>query len=281
MSLADEDQFEIAAGSVAGRAHVRSGRASQDAFASASRGGCLVAVVADGCGSGARSEVGAELGARVVVAEAMKRLEGGGAADAPELWERVRERALDVLGGAARALGGDLPAVVSELFLFTVLGVAISRDRAAIFGIGDGIAAVAGRGGDARPPETLRIGPFPGNAPPYLGYGLLGDGPRFVLHRAMPAEEIEAVLVGTDGAADLEGLAERKLPGSPSGERVGPLSQLWSQDRYFQNRDAVRRRLALIGRDASRPAWNERRIEREPGLLDDDTTVIVVRRRRR
>ncbi len=37
--------------------------------------------------------------------------------------------------------------------------------------------------------------------------------------------------------------------------------------------------LALANREVTRPLWDERRIERVPGLLDDDTTVVVVRRR--
>jgi hypothetical protein len=150
--MSQEDRFEIAAGSVAGRAHVRSGRPNQDAYAFRSRGHCLVALVADGCGSG------------------------------------------------------------------------------------------------ALPGERLRLGPFPGNAPPYLGYGLLGDGPRFAVHRALPAADLGAVLLGTDGAAELS----------------GPLSRLSEDDRCFRNRDAIRRRLTLLDRESA---------------LEDDTTVVVIRRR--
>ena len=57
----------IAAGRVLGREHARRGESCQDAFAIRQEGERLVAVVTDGCGSARRSEVGAGLGAVLVV----------------------------------------------------------------------------------------------------------------------------------------------------------------------------------------------------------------------
>jgi hypothetical protein len=262
--------FEIAAGSVPGRSHVIAGKPNQDAFAfSAGRAGAF-AVVCDGCGSSAHSEVGATIGARVLLARILAEVERGARVDDEETWERVRREALQVLAQAARAMGGRVEEVVSDLFLFTVIAVAIAGGRAVIVGIGDGFFAMGG--------ERVRIGPFPGNAPPYLGYGLLGDGPRFVIHRALEESAMGAVLIGTDGAADLDELEGRALPGAAH-ERIQPISHFWTEDRFFQNRDAIRRALALMNRDACRPSWAERRMQREAGLLDDDTTLLVIRRR--
>ena len=58
--------FQVAGGSVTGRAHAVLGRGNQDAFAWVDDDGVLVAVVCDGCSSGRHSEVGAHLGARLV-----------------------------------------------------------------------------------------------------------------------------------------------------------------------------------------------------------------------
>ena len=66
------DLFEIAGGSVAGRSHVLAGKGNQDAYHWSVEERSLVAVVCDGCGSGAESEVGAALGARLLVAEAAR-----------------------------------------------------------------------------------------------------------------------------------------------------------------------------------------------------------------
>jgi hypothetical protein len=271
------DQLEIAGGSVPGRSHLLAGKCNQDAFHWAVEETSLVAVVCDGCGSGAESEVGAALGARLVVAEVARVIALGGDLDSAALWEEVRRGVLDRLSDLLVAMGGRRSTLVSELFLFTVVGLAVSTDRAVIFAAGDGLFAV----GD----DATRLGPFPRNEPPYLGYGLLDEGsrgpsaPRLVVHRSFAASALDTVLLGTDGAADLLDLEDRSIPGG-EGEVVGPLRLFWEDGRHFTNRDAVRRRLARINREITRPVWSERRLAREPGLLEDDTTIVVIRRKR-
>ncbi|MGK3995502.1 protein phosphatase 2C domain-containing protein [Sorangium sp. So ce1024] len=265
--------FEVAGGTVTGTDHAAAGRPNQDAYAFRAEGRCLVAVVCDGCGSGARSEVGAALGARLVTEQVLGALRRGGDVASQETWEQARRGALAPLRTVAAGMGGSLAEVVSTYFLFTVVGLAISGDTACVFSVGDGLIAL----GD----ELLRLGPFPRDEPPYLAYGLLdrppgGEAPRFTVHRAFPSSALQTALLGTDGAVDLLESSSRPLPGG--GGEVGPLSRFWEDDRYFRNPDAVRRRLALINRSVARPVWKEERMEREGGLLRDDTTVVVVRR---
>jgi hypothetical protein len=260
--------FEVAGGTVIGRSHAVSERGNQDAYTWLSRPGSLVAVVCDGCGSGAHSEVGARLGARLVVEGLSRRLADGASLDAPELWASLRDDVLGALRGVALAMGGRLAETVAEYFLFTVVGVAVAGEQGCVFACGDGVLAVDG--------ELTRLGPFPGNEPPYLGYGLLDRPASLEVVRTFPAAEVRSVLVGSDGAADLEDVAARPLPG---GGTVGALGQFWEEDRHFQNRDAVRRRLALINRDVVRPIWDERRLARQPGPLGDDATLVVIRRK--
>jgi hypothetical protein len=264
--------LEIAGGTATGRSHALAGKPNQDAYAWIVSGDILVAAVCDGCGSGAHSEVGAALGARIVTARLAARLAEGASPDAPALLDGVRDDLLGALGGVASAMGGRLADIVSEHFLFTVVGLAIAGERGCVFAAGDGIVAVD--------ESVIRLGPFPRNEPPYLGYGLLdGAGaPGLSLIRGFGAREVRSVLLGTDGTADLADLAEARLPGSA--ELVGPLRRFWEDDRHFENRDALRRRLALVNREVSRPNWAERRVEREGGLLCDDTTIVVARRRR-
>ncbi len=229
----------------------------------ASNGFC--GVVCDGCGSGKRSEVGAALGARIISEQVLAEMEAGQSIDDEATWERIRERTLEAFGGVLRAMGEPAARIVAEYFLFTVVGVAISADRAVIFSIGDGIFAL----GD----QVVQLGPFAGNAPPYLGYGLLGDGPRFSMQRVCGVNDFDSALVGTDGAADYDSLAGAK-------DKVLPLRSFWQEDRFFRNEDALRRALWLCNREVTRPLWDERRLVKEPGLLEDDTTLLVVRRSR-
>ena len=265
--------FEIAGGSVTGHAHVAAGRNNQDAFCWASGADGLVAVVCDGCGSGPRSEVGAQIGARLLVRAAARLI--GSSLEAADLLGQVRQDVLATLRLLAREMSVDafvsssptsaasFSRTVADHFLFTIVGVLIAAGVATTFSLGDGLVVING--------ERTQLGPFPNNEPPYLGYALLpgapdrgaSDHPSFQVHRSMAASEVQSLVLGTDGAFELEAIAGRPIQGRD--EVVGPLSQFWSDNRFFKNPDMVRRRLTVLNRGP------------RGGLLSDDTTLVVVR----
>lgn len=265
-----DECFEVIGGSVSGRSHAIIGKSNQDAYAGRldARGFC--GVVCDGCGSGARSEVGAVLGARIISEKVLEKIVAGESLRDEKTWERIRNETIEVFGALVRSMGEPITRVVAEHFLFTVMGIAASDEGVIVFGIGDGMFALN--------EEIMRIGPFPGNAPPYLGYGLLGEGPAFTIHRSTTLDVFESALVGTDGMIDYLDAVGKPVPGG-RGELVKPLSSFWREGKYFQNPDALRRTLWLANREVQRPVWNEKRIVKDPGLLEDDTTLVVVRRK--
>lgn len=220
------DTIEIAAASVVGREHRRLDRNCQDAFAIRREDAGVVAVVCDGCGSGAHSELGARLGANLVASAIAARLDE--VAD-PAAWRAACDGVLEQLAPLTRDLAIDAH------LLFTVIAVAVVPTGAAVLTVGDGVVIVDG---DARVLES------PDNAPAYLGYELLGATVPLDVTWFPGARH---VVIATDGARPL----------------VADLVDL--PDRVFENRDALRRRLALASR--------------EPGLLADDTTVVALRRR--
>jgi hypothetical protein len=232
----------------------------------------VVAVVADGCGSGRASEVGARLGSRLFGESLRRRLDAGSSVVDPGLWQGARKDVLAHLRILANAMGGDLPGVISEHFLFTLVGVAVTPELTAVFSIGDGVIAVNG--------DVQVLGPYPNNQPPYLAYDLLAgiaDEPMTVqLHSVRATAEIDSVLIATDGALELIEAADQTVPGGV--ERVGGLARLWEEDGWFRNRDALRRWLTRINREVTRPDWERQRLDRQRGLLRDDTTLVVVRR---
>src|SRR5262245_24551237 len=241
--------FEIAGGSVTGRAHVAAGRNNQDAFCWASDAVGLVAVVCDGCSSGPHSEVGAQLGSRLLVQAATRMLSSN--LDVTDLLAQVGQDVLARLRVLAREMSTDASSfarTVTEHFLFTIVGVLITARDATTFSLGDGLVVING--------ERTELGPFPNNEPPYLGYALLPGAPdpgasapvSFEIHRSMAASEVQSLVLGSDGAVELE-------------------TQFWSDDRLFRNPDMVRRRLTVLSRGA------------RGGLLSDDTTLVVVRRK--
>lgn len=266
-----DEMFEMAAGSVTGRMHSAVGKANQDAYALRAAPFGVCGVVCDGCGSGIRSEVGASVGARIISELVLEEMKPGHSMRDAATWERIRVRTIEAFTGLLRFMGEPAARIVAEYFLFTVVGVAISNDGAIIFGIGDGLWAMNG--------DTVKIGPFAGNAPPYLGYGLLGEGPSFTIHRECSLDDFDSALIGTDGVVDFEAASGMAYPGG-RGEKVCPLSSFWQEDKYFENADAVRRTLCLVNREVTRPVWNEKRIIKESGLLEDDTTLVVVRKKR-
>jgi hypothetical protein len=252
-------RLEIAGGSVCGREHVRVAKGSQDAFCWTRSERALVAVVSDGCGSGRHSEVGAKLGCRLLVEAVARRLGQGGKVCDAALWRSARSEVLAHLRVLACAMGGGLNQVVSDYFLFTIVGAAVTPGLTALFAIGDGIFAING--------EVTHLGPFPNNCPPYLGYGLLAEGDREEDELAprvlLPTSELDSLLLASDGADALLAL---------------PLSDFWTCDSFFANRDAMRRRLAVLNREVVTADWERRRLNRSGGQLDDDTTVVVIRR---
>jgi len=264
------DAIEVAGGSVCGREHARLGRGSQDALCWKRTSRAIVAVVSDGCGSGRHSEVGAKLGSRLYVEALSRRLEHGADPVRDTLWRGARVEVLARLRSVAGAMGGELAAVVSDYFLFTIVGAVLTPNVTAIFALGDGLYGVNG--------EVSRLGPFANNCPPYLGYGLLEARGRETAHVEplvmVPTPSVDNLLLATDGAVDL---LDSEEPGE--GGTGGALTELWSRDRYFANSDGIRRRLALLNREVVDIDWEEQRMERSTGLLTDDTTIIAMRRR--
>ncbi len=245
--------FEHAAASVVGRAHARLGRNNQDAFHVAVGHDALVAIVADGCGSGGASEVGARIGARLLARAVLVAL--GRGLEIDDALESARLALLAELRRLVEVLGAD---AVEEQLLFTLLGVALTTAATATFAIGDGVLGVNG---------ILRRLEAPGNAPEYLGYALLDPARavRFAIHHRIPTADVRSVLVGSDGAADATAL--QLAAAAPDDESC------------FRNPDGLARRLRLLNRETTRVEWDARRIVRGGGRLADDATLVLVRRK--
>jgi hypothetical protein len=240
-------QVRATGAAVIGARHLRTARNGQDAAAVWVGEGAGAVVVCDGCGSGGSSEVGARLGAQLVMAALAQRLATGSPAD-PALWAAVRDEVVDRLGALASAMHGDFAQIVHEHFLFTVVAAAVAVDDAAVWAIGDGAYAIDGR--------TQVLGPFAENQPPYLAYDLVGMGqPAHVVTTS--AVRGGAITVATDGVAEigLEAIAIEKSLAHP---------------------DALRRRLAVLARGTERIEWDARRVVRAPAVLQDDGAVAIL-----
>jgi hypothetical protein len=265
--------FDIAAGSVTGRDHVLAGRNNQDAYHWACLPQAVMAVVCDGCGSGKHSEVGAQIGARLLIEAMARALQG----PARAFWDCVRQDVLTQLRCLAEQLGGNFPSTVQDYFLFTIVGALVTPRRTFCFSLGDGVMIVNG--------DQIRLGSFPDNAPPYLAYELFDVhngtpsalSQEFWMQRVWPTTAVQSIVLGTDGLETFLPAANRPIPGKQT--TVGLLQQFWQEECYFTNPDAIRRTLALVNREVVQPNWEAQRLDRHAGLLPDDTTLVVIRRR--
>jgi hypothetical protein len=270
--------FELTSGSTIGREHRRHFRNNQDSVYMARVEAGTVAIVTDGCGSYSHSEVGAQMGARVICRAICNEVERSSGFLQRFNWDPVHAEVARFLDGVAQGLGGKYSQTVREYLSFTVLGLILAKGRARFFILGDGVFVING--------SITSIGPWPNNAPPYYGYRLLTGGASFTpadLEFAIVEDVRQAALdnfvFGSDGLTDLIGAAEKPLPGKP--ELVGPISQFWENDEFYDpesyepdGRHALlERRLHLIGRD-----WPIR--NPQPGRLSDDATLVAGRRRR-
>jgi len=277
--------FDAACGSVLGREHALAGRNNQDAYCCRQDEHGLIAVVCDGCSSARHSEVGAKLGARLLVETLHARLPLLDAADPAEFLETARQDMLRQAEALVSALGPERVANVNAYLLFTVVGALISvchgqpplavgcpcPPRAVVFALGDGVAFLNGSPLDLPPAN---------NRPPYLCYALIegaldamrGEDLRFRVLADLPSANIETLVLGSDGAA--------ALCGAPAGQdAAGALREFWTEDRFFTNPQTLTRRLVQLNREVKTIDWEARRVDRKSGPLLDDTTLIVIRRR--
>lgn len=267
--------FEVAAGSVAGRDHRLALKNSHDAVYVVQDLDVLAAVVCDGCGSSPHSEVGAKIGARLVVQQLLRwyhrephSFYGGAVSDG---LRKVRRSVLAQIQVLADSMGGSYSQAVSDHFLFTVVGILVTGTDTIIFSAGDGVYQVNGQPGvilDA------------GNVPDYMAYGIVDSSQEpqpFQVCAHIPTTELESVVLGTDGAAPFIRTPHLTVPGK-SGE-IGRLSQFVEKDLYFRNPAALGRRLNVVNRDWRSIDYEKKEVKQAQGRLPDDTTILAVRRR--
>lgn len=284
--------FKITSGSVIGRSHIRLGINNQDAHAYHVCDDGFVAVVCDGCGSGAFSEVGATMGSKIITnmlrdfiktytlsarnkSHLLTDIEVFKKHAVLELCKIKRQLVSFITNTAAIMDADDFINMVIDHFLFTIVGAVSIYPFGVIFSIGDGCYALN--------EKLIMIPPCESNSPPYIAYNtianhvkeeVLSRSANFEICEMFNTEDLDSLLIGTDGVMDIEEAAENRIPGKE--ELVGPVNQFWNNEKYTKNSTAITRRLTQIKRHHSRVknGW----LQHEQGHLSDDTTIILIKR---
>jgi len=189
--------FRVKTGSIIGRAHSQHQANCQDKFALTTEKigeqHYLIGVVADGCGSGKHSEIGAGLLANFLVRETARQLAKG--TDLTELPNLLYPAAVcylkRVLAGLQPGDPANLGQTVADYFLATALGFVIGPEKGIIFTAGDGLLAIN---------ETVNVLDKQ-NYPDYLGYHLLAGSEMPMTFEVTEFEvaELERLAIWTDG----------------------------------------------------------------------------------
>jgi hypothetical protein len=269
--------FQVADGTVVGRSHTERHIPNQDALYVCENDCMIFAAVCDGCGSAKYSEIGARLGAAWLAQSLRKEwraiYDGYSAETYLKFVQQNVVKDIDTVSGTIKENAVD---VISNYFLFTAVIAMISETKTIIASIGDGFFAVNG--------VVQQIGPYENNAPPYIAYNLVKDvvniDPNilnFKVHLDTETRYVDTLMIGTDGLEDLISAEERTCPGKEH-DVVGPISQFWTDDKYFKNPVALDRRLNVINKNSCK-LENRLHLKKEPGILRDDTSLIVIRRK--
>lgn len=266
--------WQITGASVPGMDHVQPGKPAwknnQDAFRMLVTERFSIGIVADGCGSGSMSELGAQFGSSVLLSIIASQLTvtnagpsgsdaDGKPANAPTAsgidWASVQSSLLGAIRDMVVRMGGSPSKTIAEAMLFSLVGFVMTDSTVTVFSCGDGFYAING--------EWTELGPFPGNAPPYIAYRLC---PTDALTESViatvefPAESVDSILVATDGLAYVPDFRTT-------------IAEWLAVPAAFANPDFLRRKLAILNQERIREGVLV------PGCLRDDTTIVVARKR--
>jgi len=267
--------FEFAVGSVMGRDHRLTGKNNQDGwwldYRASSSNPMISGVVCDGCSETPQSYIGATLTSRILSRLA---LQVPTLLFDPNFLPLLNQKAILELYTLINKLDDYCPSAAYQYFMFTVVGFVVTPDWFMIYSVGDGVWGVNDK--------VDELGPFPENKPPYFVYGSLissSISPKLCKLQQIclqPIEKIDNFLVGTDGVGYIIMSEDKNVPGRD--EKVGPVSQVWNNDAFYKNSDALRRRLFIINRDVQQVDWKGKQVKKNNGLLPDDTTIICARK---
>lgn len=231
--------MKIAYASIAGNTHRKLDYNNQDFVLVKSFEGIEICLVADGCGSGANSEVGAQLGLNYL-AKVIKESEGKSWQQ--NLGEKLRNYSRDLANNHSE----NPKDFIRNYLLYTVIGYVMKDGIRTLFSCGDGVKIIEGN------IDIINQD----NRPNYVNNALLGNTSGEFLFEEIPSTA-SPILIGSDGVEDLiEGINKGEVSEYPS------IEALINDEDNFTNPIQLPRLLQKYSRN---------------GILRDDTTLILIK----
>ncbi len=231
--------FRVRKGLVPGRNHIVEASNCQDALTYSAFGhgkhSYIVGVIADGCGEGKHSEVGAQLAVQYIPHEVQRltRLN----LPLEHIPQLLYANTIQFLRGVAAAYHfsdvDEYVAFVNHYLLFTIIGFILGPEETWVFAAGDGVVVLN---------EDIHLRDE-NNTPSYIGYHLVD---RRYLHAnasplettfdvyRLPSNELERLAVGSDAWIAEQPLLEQVW--GVSGENgLQLLMNGWSDAKHFKD----------------------------------------------
>jgi len=301
------ERFETTSASIIGREHLGNeiglkGLPNQDSIALNHHKLFLIGVVSDGCGSTDNAQIGSSILANYLANSIATQIRTG-------YWDTINEFIysslhLSLVSLIKRTSFGiyqsnknfcllETIKDMIDTFAATLIGFVVTEDKTTIFSIGDGVYYLNG--------QRTQIGPFENNAPPYIVYSAI-EGFRetheeiiaskyssfhetqplcfeFSFHEELATEDVESLVVGSDGVMFLEEAQGELLPGRT--DKVVPsIDEIISTDVFFRNPQTLQRLFGMMQANRTVVDWDNRKVRTENSLLIDDTSLIAIRRRK-
>jgi hypothetical protein len=267
--------FEIAHGTVCGADHlgefgVPGLSINQDASYSVTLGGVTIAVVSDGCSDRTESAVGAALLCRFFAAAVEMNLPTLESKDTRafakcvqnEIVTRIR-KVCQLSAPSNTTEIHSVTQVADELFLCTLIGVVLTPKVTVILAAGDGVWSINNK-------PLQKLGPFPRNEPPYLGYLVRGNHSELSELKVIATcatVKVSTLCIGSDGCDDLP---------------PDFLRRVTSQRATFSNPEFLNRELRKLNSQSVTLSGDSERLKFHVNAtwtersLPDDTTIIVI-----
>jgi hypothetical protein len=251
-----EPRWRVAAASVRGASHERTGQPCQDAHRwEVLPGGILTAAVADGAGSALLAEVGASLAAEATVAAVRDAAADRQTRVCEEEWPSILGVALETARAAVEAEAARREVAVGDLAT-TLLVLIVMPEIAAAAHIGDGAAVVADDSGNLFPLALPQNGEY-ANETTFLTSPAALERVSVTLWRG----KVGHVAAFSDG---LQRLSLRLPEGTPHGPFFAPLFRFIAD--VPEEADAQSQLAEFLGSGRVR------------ARADDDLTLLVAAR---